>query len=130
LVEPKREWRIVTSDAHSTTWDGAETLFDFNFLALGIEPDEAWALASKHGTVMPVGKGIKVHFAQHYIEESWREALTEYYDACAQKRATYAIQMRVRGAWLAMMEDPTFKPSPSVIKTMAKLERELKLEAR
>ena len=41
LVEPKRPWRIVTTQKHSTVWDGAETLFDINFLALGVHPDEA-----------------------------------------------------------------------------------------
>jgi hypothetical protein len=66
LVEPKRAWRIVTSDAHSTTWDGDTTLFDFNFLALGIAPDEAWRLASEGGTVMPIGKPIRVYMARHY----------------------------------------------------------------
>jgi hypothetical protein len=47
LVEPKRQWRIVSSQKHSTVWDGEETLFDFNFLALGIDPDEAFKLANK-----------------------------------------------------------------------------------
>jgi hypothetical protein len=44
---PKRTWRIVGSDHHSTVWDGAETLFDLNFLAFGICPDEAFNLATK-----------------------------------------------------------------------------------
>jgi len=34
LVEPKKEWRIVTSLIHSTVWDGEHTLFDLNGLAL------------------------------------------------------------------------------------------------
>jgi len=34
LVEPKKEWRIVTSRIHSTVWDGEHTLFDLNGLAL------------------------------------------------------------------------------------------------
>jgi hypothetical protein len=34
LVEPKKEWRIVTSNAHSTVWDRELTLFDMNGLAL------------------------------------------------------------------------------------------------
>ncbi len=38
LVEPDRAWRIMTSDEHSTVWDGDQTLFDFNFLALGDRP--------------------------------------------------------------------------------------------
>ena len=67
LVEPKREWRILTSQEHSTVWDGAETLFDFNFLALGVPADEAFQLANeKH---LPVGKELKVYFAEHYSVE-------------------------------------------------------------
>ena len=34
LVEPKKEWRIVTSNAHSTVWDGELSLFDLNGMAL------------------------------------------------------------------------------------------------
>ena len=34
LVEPKSTWRIITSDEHSTVWDGNETLFDLNGLAI------------------------------------------------------------------------------------------------
>jgi hypothetical protein len=35
-VEPNRIWHIVTSDEHSTVWDGKKTLSDMNFLALGV----------------------------------------------------------------------------------------------
>jgi hypothetical protein len=48
LVEPGRVWRIITSDEHSTVWDGHDTLFDFNFLAFGIPPKECFDLAYKH----------------------------------------------------------------------------------
>jgi hypothetical protein len=30
LAEPTRVWRIVTSEKHSTVWDGKDTLFEFN----------------------------------------------------------------------------------------------------
>jgi hypothetical protein len=30
LVAPDRPWRIITSDEHSTCWDGKDLLFDFN----------------------------------------------------------------------------------------------------
>ena len=33
-MEPKKEWRIITSRIHSTVWDGEHTLFDLNGLAL------------------------------------------------------------------------------------------------
>ena len=42
LVEPAREWRIITSDEHSTVWDGRDTLFEFNFQALGIRPEKCF----------------------------------------------------------------------------------------
>jgi len=64
LAEPKRQWRIVSFDEHSTVWDGAETLFDMNFLAPGVEPNEAWRLASL-GRVYPVGKNLVCHFAEN-----------------------------------------------------------------
>jgi hypothetical protein len=54
LVEPNRPWRIVTSEKHSTVWDGEQTLFEFNFLALGIAPDECFALANVDH--LPLGK--------------------------------------------------------------------------
>jgi hypothetical protein len=46
LVEPDRQWRILTSRMHSTVWDGKSTLFDFNFQALGISPDESFKIAN------------------------------------------------------------------------------------
>jgi hypothetical protein len=56
LVEPKRRWRIVTSDKHSTVWDGAHTLFEFNFLAFGIPAQECFDSAFNEGMVLPPGE--------------------------------------------------------------------------
>jgi hypothetical protein len=42
LVEPNREWRIITSDEHSTVWDGRDTLFEFNWQAFGIPAEECF----------------------------------------------------------------------------------------
>lgn len=67
LVEPKRDWRIVTSQKHSTVWDGVETLFDFNFSALQVDPDEAFNLADKR--MLPIGKRMMVCYADHYSNE-------------------------------------------------------------
>jgi hypothetical protein len=64
LAEPKRPWRIITSEKHSTVWDGDETLFDFNFLALGVSPDECFELALE--IELPPGVRRKVGFAQSY----------------------------------------------------------------
>jgi hypothetical protein len=62
LVEPKKEWRIVTSQDHSTVWDGKDTLFDMNFSAIGVDPDDAFNLANKK--VLPIGKRLVVHKAE------------------------------------------------------------------
>jgi hypothetical protein len=57
-VQPDRPWRIVTTNKHSTVWDGEHTLWDGNFLALGIPADEAWELAASQPDTefLPVGK--------------------------------------------------------------------------
>lgn len=57
-AEPDRDWRIVSANTHSTVWDGEDTLFDGNFLALGVDADEAWELASKQkdSRILPVGE--------------------------------------------------------------------------
>ena len=64
LVEPKKKWRIVTSQGHSTVWDGEETLFDMNFSALGVEPDKAFNIANKKH--LPIGKRLMVYYAEHH----------------------------------------------------------------
>lgn len=60
-AEPDRQWRLVSSNAHSTIWDGKETLFDGNFLALGISPEETWELAARQADseIYPVGVSIR-----------------------------------------------------------------------
>lgn len=63
LVEPKRPWRIVTSDRHSTTWDGDNTLFDLNGLALFDSADHAFETADEEH--LPVGEFMEVNFAEH-----------------------------------------------------------------
>jgi hypothetical protein len=69
LVEPKRSWRIVTSDQHSTVWDGVETLFEFNFLAFGIPAQECFDLAFLDRTVLRLGKYRRTYFAEHFSNE-------------------------------------------------------------
>jgi hypothetical protein len=68
-AEPKIPWRIVTSRAHSTVWSGEDLLFDFNFLALEVDPNEAWALARTKGRVLPIGKDYTCHFVGHFEDE-------------------------------------------------------------
>src|SRR5215831_19037268 len=60
---PKKPWRIITSVKHSTVWDGDDTLFDFNFQAMGIPPDECFQDANKK--MKKPGQHIVCHFAQH-----------------------------------------------------------------
>jgi hypothetical protein len=48
-AEPKRPWRIITSDHHSSVWDGRIDLFDPLFLALGYSARYCFELANgKH----------------------------------------------------------------------------------
>jgi hypothetical protein len=67
LAVPTRPWRIITSDRHSTVWDGRRTLFDFNYQAFGIDAQTCFEAAN--GRHLPVGKHLKVYYAQHYTEE-------------------------------------------------------------
>lgn len=69
LVEPQQRWRIVTSAEHCTVWDGAETLFEFNFLAYGIPADECFKLAFEDGTELPPGKFMRTYTTPHYTTE-------------------------------------------------------------
>lgn len=79
VVEPHKKWRIITSQKHSTVWDGEETLFDFNFLALQVDPNEAFELAMQDKKMLPEGKYKRVYFAEHWsvdmpkpkIPETW-----------------------------------------------------------
>ena len=64
LVEPERPWRIVTSSKHSTIWDGANTIFEFNFQAFGIDATECFNAAI--GKELRPGRYRKVHFAKHF----------------------------------------------------------------
>ena len=68
LIEPKKLWRIITSARHSTVWDGENTLFDFNFQALGVEPNKCFELAFQEE--LEPGKYGRVNFAPHYSVDS------------------------------------------------------------
>jgi hypothetical protein len=64
LVQPKKSWRIITSEDHSTVWDGDDTLFEFNLLAFRIDPNECFELA--HDDELRPGKYLPVYFAEHH----------------------------------------------------------------
>jgi hypothetical protein len=71
LVMPDKPWRIITSADHSTVWDGGDLIFEFNFQAFGIDPNECFKLASEK-ELLP-GKSLPVYFAEHYTIEQSRE---------------------------------------------------------
>lgn len=78
LVEPGRAWRIVTSDKHSTVWDGAHTLFEFNFLAFDIPPQECFDLAFENGKVLPPGRLRRTNpVAEPWVKAERRLAASE-----------------------------------------------------
>lgn len=60
LAEPKRAWRIVMSEKHSTVWDGHRTLFEFNYQAMGIDPQSCWERASERGIALEPRSYINV----------------------------------------------------------------------
>ena len=62
LVEPEKPWRIITSEGHSTVWDGGDTLFDFNFQAFGIDPNECFETAFEKE--LKSGKYLRVYLAE------------------------------------------------------------------
>ena len=45
LVESETAVADITSQKHSTVWDGERLLFDFNFRAMQISPEQCFALA-------------------------------------------------------------------------------------
>jgi hypothetical protein len=69
LAEPEQSWRIVRSVKHSTVWDGAETLFEFSFLAFGVLAQECFDLAFQDGTVLPPGKFRRTYAIPHFTAE-------------------------------------------------------------
>lgn len=55
LSEPNKRWRIVAGDKHSTVWDGSKVLFEFNYQALGVTPEECWENARCDGFISEPG---------------------------------------------------------------------------
>lgn len=72
LTESTKDWQIVVSEKHATVWDGEETLFDMNFTALGVDPDECFELAYTDGELLEIGKPMEVYFAEHYSVDQKR----------------------------------------------------------
>ena len=70
LVMPNRPWRIITSERHSTVWDDGDLMFDFNYQAFGVDPNESFD--SAFDKELPPGKYRPVYFAEHYTREHSR----------------------------------------------------------
>jgi hypothetical protein len=67
LVARKKKWRILTSDKHSTVWDGKDTIFDFNFPAMGLTADKCYEAATAEGArELSPGKLRRVDYALPY----------------------------------------------------------------
>ena len=67
-VEPERPWRILSSQDHSTVWDGGRLLFDFNFQAMGITPQECFRLTNENE--LEPGELLHVHLAEHWRRDA------------------------------------------------------------
>ena len=67
FAEPNRQWRILTSQTHSTVWDGKLTLFDMNYCAFEERPQHSFLDA--YGRELKPGKQLKVGWAEHYTKD-------------------------------------------------------------
>ena len=63
IAFPKKQWRIVTSDQHSTVWDGKYTFFDMNYLALKVPVQDCAeaTVLNPEGKFLSVGKYLYCH---------------------------------------------------------------------
>jgi hypothetical protein len=78
LAEPTRPWRILSSHRHSTVWDGENTLFDINFLGLGVSATECFKLASLGGEELPPGRLRPTWMTADYLEKLKRDDPERY----------------------------------------------------
>ena len=67
---PKSQWRIITSNEHSCVWDGEDTLFDMNFLALvpDIRDHPFYGKIPANARVLPVGKELSLPIKDAHIK--------------------------------------------------------------
>jgi hypothetical protein len=66
LTTPSKDWRILTSDEHSTVWDGQKTVFDPNFLAIGVSAPETYKMARFGGEELAVGEYLEVGYPMQF----------------------------------------------------------------
>ena len=81
LVMPDKPWRIVTSAEHSTVWDGNDLIFDFNFQAFGIDPNECFD--SAYHRELPPGEYRRLYWPEHYTKELQRQQMVLHTSAIA-----------------------------------------------
>jgi hypothetical protein len=67
-AHPSTDWRIITSNKHSTVWDGEDTLFEMNFLAFGVPAQECFDLAYDNGEVLAPGQLRRTKVPVSYSE--------------------------------------------------------------
>jgi hypothetical protein len=67
LSFPRHDWRIITSDFHSTVWDGKNFLFDFNYMRIGVPPKECFI--SAYEEELAPGEYMKVVLAKSKQED-------------------------------------------------------------
>jgi hypothetical protein len=58
-----RPRRIITFGRPSTVWDGGDLIFDFDYQAFGVDPNECFHNA--FDKELPPGKYRPVYFAKH-----------------------------------------------------------------
>jgi len=60
---PKTQWQIVTSDEHSTVWDGNCPFFDLNYLALKVTVQDCFesTFIADGLSILPVGQYLYCH---------------------------------------------------------------------
>ena len=66
-VEPEVDWQIVSSDEHSTCWDGGHRIFDMNYMA--ITRYSAFKTFTVAGGVLPVSEWMSEKQQQEKEEE-------------------------------------------------------------
>jgi hypothetical protein len=96
LVMPDKHWRIITSAKHSTVWDGGDLIFDFNFQAFGIDPNECFNSAY-HKELLP-GKYRRVYLPVHDTTDRNRRKADVVIQAAGNERVVDAGLLALGGA--------------------------------
>jgi len=74
LVMSNEPWRIITSDKHSTVWNGGDLIFEFNYQAFGVPASECFENAFDEE--LPVGVYRKCYMPEYWKRKRERESIT------------------------------------------------------